>query len=129
MKKIWLTAAFIVSAGLACGVISAADEKAATTAAAHAFTNKEVMQKAFKGDNTLTKTVLSGKADEAALKQYLEYAQSLNANKPKKGDEAAWKERTKALVDATQGLLDKKEGALDSLKTATNCMSCHSAFR
>jgi hypothetical protein len=123
MKKVFLAAALTLAAGLACQALA---EQAAT---APAMANKEVMQKAFKPDTALVKTVVAGKADETQLREFLAYAQSLHANKPKKGEEAAWKTRTQAIIEATQNLLDKKEGALAALKTATNCATCHNSFK
>jgi hypothetical protein len=125
MKLNRLAVVMVIAAAMVGGGIMVAHGDTAPLA----MTNKEVMGKAFKPDNALVKTVQSGKADESQMKEFLGYAQLMQANKPKKGEEKAWKERTQSIIDATQALLEKKDGALALLKTATNCATCHNAFK
>ena len=69
---------------------------------------KDVMKKCMAGG--LCKKVASGKASEAEQKELLVMFQSLAANKPPRGDEASWNEKTKSLVDGAQAVVDGKEG-------------------
>lgn len=85
----------------------------------------DIMEKHHKGKEAPVQTVLAGKADEKLLKEFLAYYTSMAAQKPPKGDEAAWKKRTATLVEATQGLIDKKANALETFKEASNCKACH----
>jgi hypothetical protein len=88
---------------------------------------KEVMKKCMAGG--LCKKVASGKASEAEQKELLAMFQSLAANKPPRGDEKSWSEKTKALVDAAQAVVDGKEGAGGQLQKAANCKSCHDGHK
>jgi surface antigen len=90
-------------------------------------TIKEVMQVCMKGG--LCGKVANGNASEEEKKKLAEMFAALHANTPPRGDEASWKEKTKALVDAANDVLAGKEGATDALKKAANCMGCHSAHK
>lgn len=83
---------------------------------------KTVMQKGFKGDNSLLKKILEERAtqDEKAL--FVTYVETLPGFVPKKG--SGWSKKTSAVVHAAKSVLDGS-GGLDALKTATNCRSCH----
>ena len=91
------------------------------------FTIKEVMKTAHKSG--LMKKAAEGKATEAELKTLIENYEALAANKPPKGDEAAWKEKTTALLAAAKDVAAGKEGAGAALMKAYNCMACHSAHK
>ena len=84
-------------------------------------TIKEVMKLALKGP--LNKKVAEGKASDDEKKQLVELYESLAANKPPKGDEADWKKRTEALLDAAK----KADGM--ALGKASNCKACHDAHQ
>ena len=88
---------------------------------------KEVMKVAMKGG--LTKKVANGTATEEERKQLAGLFAALHAQKPPKGEEASWKEKTKALVDTANDVLAGKEGAGEKLTAAANCMGCHSAHK
>ena len=81
----------------------------------------EVMKVAFKGG--LCGKVAGGKASDAEKAQLVELFTSLAANKPPKGDEASWKEKTGALLAAA------KAGDGAALKKAANCAECHKAHK
>ena len=107
-----------LAAGLAVCLVAVAlhaeDKKAK-------YTIKEVMQKAMKGG--LCKKVASGKASPAEKDELVTLFTALCENKPPKGDEAAWKTRTSALVAAA------KSGNGKQLGKAANCATCHKAFK
>src|SRR5688500_6617066 len=63
-------------------------------------TIKVVMQKAMKGG--LCGKVASSKASDDEKKQLVVLFTDLASNKAPKGDEASWKEKTKALLDAAK---------------------------
>jgi hypothetical protein len=82
---------------------------------------KTVMKKAMKGG--LCGKVASGKASDDEKKQLVALFTDLAANKPPKGDEADWKTRTKALLDAAKADDGK------ALKKAADCKGCHSTHK
>lgn len=86
---------------------------------------KSIMKDGHKGEEAPIQTILAGKADEKLLKQFLAYYEFMSTQKPPQGDEASWKKKTAALVEATQGLIAKKDGSLGALKSAVNCKACH----
>jgi mono/diheme cytochrome c family protein len=73
--------------------------------------------------------VADGKATAEEKKQLVEFYVALAANKPPKGDEASWKEKTAALLAAAKDAEAGKEGAGAALTKAVNCMACHSAHK
>ena len=78
---------------------------------------KVVMQKAMKSG--LCKKVASGKASDDEKKELIALFTDLAANKCPKGDEADWKAKTKALLDAAKADDGK------ALGKAANCAACH----
>lgn len=112
----------VVGAVLACGwlafsvVTTAEDEKPKHTI-------KEVMKTCMKGG--LCKKVADGKASEEEKKELVAQFEALAGNKPPKGDEAAWKEKTAALLAAAKDCAAGKDGAGAALGKAANCMACH----
>ena len=90
-------------------------------------TIKDVMKVAMKGK--LCEKVAKGEASEQEKKQLAGLFAALHENKPPKGEQSSWDEKTKALVDAANDVLAGKEGAGDKLKAAANCMACHSAHK
>jgi hypothetical protein len=90
------------------------------------YTIKEVMTKAHK--DGLLKKVSTGKGEGDDAKMLLELYTALAANKPPKGDEKAWKERTASIVEAAKGFVDGK-GDAKKLGMATMCKSCHDTFK
>jgi hypothetical protein len=98
-------------------------------------TIKEIMKAAHsapEGEDPLCKKLLGGKASEEETKTILVLYEDLGKNKPPKGakgDEDAWKDKTKALLAAAKDVAGKKEGATDAYKKAVNCKGCHEDFR
>lgn len=84
-------------------------------------TISDVMKTAMKGG--LCAKVAGGKASDAEKAQLVELFTALAANKPPKGDEASWKEKTGALLTAA------KAGDGAALKKAANCGGCHGAHK
>jgi hypothetical protein len=90
-------------------------------------TIKEVMAVAMKGK--LCDKVAKGEANDEEKKKLAGLFAALHENKPPKGDQGSWDEKTKALVDASNDVLAGKPGAGDKLRAAANCMACHSAHK
>jgi hypothetical protein len=88
---------------------------------------KEVMKVAMKGG--LTKKVADGKATEEEKKKLAGLFSALHDNKPPKGEQGSWDEKTKALIDAANDVLAGKEGSGAALQKAANCMGCHSQHK
>lgn len=116
MRKLWIAGAMLACGWLALSLVAAEEEKPK-------HTTKQVMKLAHKGG--LLKKVVDGKATDAEKKQLVELYTSLAGNKPPKGDAAAWKEKTDAVVAAAKDAAEGKEGAGALLTKATNCMGCH----
>ena len=116
MRKFLVAGVVIAFGWVAVSLVTGADEKPSASI-------KEVMKVAMKGG--LCKKVADGKATEEEKKQLAGLFAALHSNKPPKGDEAAFKEKTKALVDACNDVLAGKEGAGAKLGAAANCAACH----
>jgi hypothetical protein len=81
----------------------------------------EVMAKAMKGG--LCAKVAKGEATAEEKETLVQLFTALHANTPPKGDADAWKEKTKALLDAA------KAGDGAALKKAANCAACHGVHK
>ena len=101
----------------------AGDKSQADEAKAAKHSTAEVMKKGFK--HGLLKTVTSGKATDKQKQHLLELVEALPNNKPPRGTEESWNQKTEALVAAAKGVVDGDAGAVDKLKTASNCAACH----
>jgi hypothetical protein len=89
---------------------------------------KDVMRVCMKGG--LCKKVAKGEASADEKKQLVEMFEALAANKPPKGDDASWKEKTAALLSAAKDCEAGKDGAGAVLsKAGSACMACHSAHK
>jgi hypothetical protein len=89
-----------------------------------------IMDKAHGEKNDkLLKKVLDGKADDAEKKELLELYTELGKNKPPKGNDKSWKDKTSALVSATREVVDGKDAGVADLKKASNCAGCHKAHK
>jgi hypothetical protein len=84
----------------------------------------EVMKKAH-GGSKLANKVADGKASKEDKEQLLELYKALAENKPKKGDDKSWKEKTEALVTAAQSALKGEADAGEKLTKAKDCKTCH----
>jgi len=120
MRKL-LAAGAIVVLGWSLVGLSAQDEKPK-------FTTKQVM-KAAHAKGALKDKVVAGTASADEKKQLVECYTALAANKPPKGDEGSWKEKTAALLAAAKDAEAGKEGAGAALAKASNCGACHTAHK
>lgn len=96
---------------------------------ASAASIEDVMKDAMKGDASLYKKVATGKGSDADNAKLLDYVKNLPGEKPSKGEEASWKEKTEKLVKAVEDVVAKKPGATNTLQTAGNCKACHSVHK
>lgn len=85
-------------------------------------TIKQVMKKAH-SKGGLRDKVIAGDASAEEKKELVSLYEALGRNTPPKGDEAAWKDKTKALVEAA------KANDVAALKKASNCAACHSEHK
>jgi hypothetical protein len=85
---------------------------------------EEIMDLAHGKDGILNR-LKSGKASVADKKELLALYEDLAANKPPKGEPAAWKKRTTAIVVAAKDVVAGKTGAVAELGKATSCKACH----
>jgi hypothetical protein len=118
--------AILVAGGLCAGVAALAAE------AEKIMTVKEFMSKYHKapqGTPTTTQKAQDGKASKEELKELVKGYTDVSKNKPPKGDEASWKEKTTKLVAAITALEKGEDGALAKYKEAVNCRACHTAHR
>ncbi len=118
MRKALVASIVVVCGWAVLTMTSGAQEKASI---------KEVMKVAMKGG--LCQKVAKGEANEEEKKKLAGLFAALHENKPPKGEQSSWDEKTKALVEASNDVLAGKEGAADKLRTAANCMGCHSAHK
>ena len=108
-----------------CIAVALADQGDDEKKAKHSI--KEVMKNAHK--DGLLKKVLSEDASAEEKLVLLDHDLSLLDNKPPKGDEDAWHQKTGAVVLAAAKVAVGRDGALKELKTATNCGACHKAHK
>ena len=123
MRKLIVAIAVVAFGWLALSVAGIAQEESKPK-----YTIKQVM-KAAHAKMALKDKVVAGTATADEKKSLLEHYEALAASKPPKGDEAAWKEKTAALVAAAKDAVDGKEGAGEKLRAASNCAACHSAHK
>jgi len=90
------------------------------------FSIKEVMQMAHK--DGLMKKVAGGKAPKEDKEKLVELYVSLSLDKPPKGDDKSWKDKTNDLVAAAKAALadDKDAG---KVQKAANCKACHEVHK
>ncbi len=121
MRKLLVASVIVVGGWTVFAMTSGAqdDKKQATI--------KEVMAVAMKGK--LCDKVAKGDASEEEKKKLAGLFAALHENKPPRGEQASWDEKTKALVDAANDVLAGKPGAGEKLRGAANCMACHSAHK
>jgi hypothetical protein len=120
MRKLLVASVVVISGWTVFAMTSGAqdDKKVAI---------KEVMAVAMKGK--LCDKVAKGEASEEEKKKLAGLFAALHENKPPRGEQASWDEKTKALVDAANDVLAGKAGAGEKLRAAANCMACHSAHK
>ena len=114
----------VFGVGLTAAVVFAQDDDKPK------YTIKEVMGKAHKGGaDALVQRIIAGKGSDSEKKELVEYYTALGKNKPPKGEQKSWDDKTKALLDAAKEVQEGKDGGADKLKKAANCMECHKAHR
>ena len=121
MRKLLVVSVVVILGGAVLSLTSGAQDKVAI---------KEVMKVAMKGG--LAKKVASGEATDEEKKKLAGLFSALHDNKPPKGEQGSWDEKTKALVDAANEVLAGKASGNEKLKELTaagNCMACHSAHK
>jgi cytochrome c556 len=129
MKKLWgvfAVATLGVAALVLAGPASADDKDEKEPKAI-----KQIMKEAHAGRaNSLRAKVLSGKASKEEMAKLLVLYADLGKNTPPKGEKEAWKKRTTTIVKAAQAFSKEKTPKnRQALNVATNCMTCHRAFR
>jgi len=90
---------------------------------------KQVMKDKFKGDTSDIKKATKGELSKEQITSLLAAVKSLEGQKPKKGEEASWKEKCAALVSAVEKLEKGEAGAGEAVKAAANCKACHDAHK
>ena len=93
---------------------------------------KTIMEKAHKGgQSSLRNKVVSGKASKEDLNMLVELYEELGKNTPPKGDKAAWKKKTEAVLEAARKVKAEPtdQVARQTLAKVTTCMACHDVFR
>lgn len=116
MRKI-VTAAVVVMATV--GIVS-------MVRAAEKKSIKEIMKEAHGGGKeSLLAKVTSGKGDKEDAEKLDALYKDLAENEPKKGDKAAWKKKTEAIVKAADAVVKGEKGAGAKLAKATACAGCH----
>jgi hypothetical protein len=93
------------------------------------YSVEQIMKAVFKGEDSISKKVSSGKGSKEDYEKLVEYLSSLPLNDPPQGDPAGWKKKTTALLDAATALGQGKPGALAQYNQTVNCQSCHSVYR
>ncbi len=83
----------------------------------------KVVMKKVMGKGGLKDKFAKGEASADEKKELVSLITDLAANKPPKGEEADWKEKTKALLDAAKADDGK------AFSKAANCQACHSAHK
>jgi hypothetical protein len=121
------TVKYFLTATLALGLIASVYANRAEDTEQPKHTIKEIMNLANK--KGLFKKVVDGKASEDEKKDLAALYADLGKNKPKKGSEDSWKEKTDALAAAAKAVAEDKPDALVALKKAGACKDCHSAHK
>jgi mono/diheme cytochrome c family protein len=118
--KFWLGAAVTA---LVCGLgvaprFSGAEEKQEPLPSISEIMNKGMKQ-------GLWKRVARGEASKAESEELVTHFSALSKQKPPKGDEKSWQEKTEALVAAARAAASGQADAGAQLAAATNCGACH----
>ncbi|MEX2138129.1 MAG: hypothetical protein WD894_02625 [Pirellulales bacterium] len=129
MRKLLLSMAVLGVAVGTAWTFSGAAQKDDDEKKKPKYTIKEVMKKAHGPKDAILKKYDRGEATKEELKELVAMYKALEVNKPPKGEEAAWKKRTKALVEAANAAVEEKKDAKALLKKASDCASCHKAFK
>ncbi len=93
---------------------------------------KAAMQKyhkAPKGIDTVVKKAQDGNATKKELEGLVDAYKIMAKEKPPKGDDASWKEKSGKLLAATISLRKGDANAAAQFKEAVNCKACHSVHK
>jgi putative NADH-flavin reductase len=120
-RLIMLGCALVISATAVLSQSTAEDKEDANVSI------KEVMKRAHK--DKLLEKVVGGQGTDEEKKALLELYTALSLNKPPKGEQAEWKEKTDAIVKAAKAVAEGDNEALARLKGAVNCAGCHKAHK
>jgi hypothetical protein len=125
MRKTLLGLALLSAVALfSLGATRAADEEKAK------FTIKEVMKQAHSGgNNSLLRKAAGANGTKEDKEKVVELYTALSKNKPGKGEEKSWKDKTEALLKGAQALAKGEAGAGQKLVMAANCKACHDLHR
>ncbi len=87
------------------------------------YTIKQVMAGAHK--SKLLNKVMEGDASQDEKLKLLDHYISLAENKPIKGTQKSWEEKTNAIVLAAAKAAVGRDDGSELLQKVTNCMACH----
>ena len=104
-----------ITTGWTFAVIGADDDKPK-------YTISDVMKKGHTPKGLLKK-VIAGNATKEEKETLIEMYVALGKNKPPKGEEESWKEKSDALLKAA------KDDDVAALKTASDCSACHKVHK
>jgi cytochrome c556 len=93
------------------------------------YSVQTIMKAVFKGEDSVNKRILKGKASKEDLDKLVEYVSVLPQNDPPQGDPDGWKKKTTALLTAAKALQAGGGDALAQYTKAANCQACHSVYR
>ena len=123
---------WFIAAGLFCFLLSAVvgpqfASAQQGTETKPKYTVKQVMVEAHKGG--LLKKVLDGQANQEEKLALLDHYVSLTENKPLKGTQESWNEKTSAVVVAAAKVAVGRDDGTAILQKVTNFMACHKEHR
>ena len=88
----------------------------------------ELMQKGFKGDESIRSKIIDGKASDADWDRFIAYVKTMQEFKPRKGDLDSWRNKTTALMQAAQAArVDAAK--LTTFEEASTCKGCHTPHK
>ena len=120
MRKLVTVAVVAVAAICVVSMVRAEEKK----------TIKEVMKAAHVGgNNSLLFKIAGGKGEKEDAEKLLALYKDLASNKPPRGEEAAWKERTEKIIKEAEAVVKGEKGAGNKLRMAANCANCHNAHK
>lgn len=93
------------------------------------YSVQAIMKAVFKGEDSVHKRILKGKATQEDLAKLVEYVSVLPQNDPPQGDPDGWKKKATALLIAAKALQAGENDALAQYTKAANCQACHSLYR
>jgi hypothetical protein len=86
---------------------------------------KDIMKRDHKGDNSVAKQVISGKATPDQISRLLADYKIMADEAPDMGSKEDWAERMKKLIAATEAVQSGDAKGVAEFKEAVNCKACH----